>query len=32
MMNYLTEQQIQNAKNYIEEISKMMTALGNSLD
>ena len=32
MMNYLTEHQIQNAKNYIDEISKMMTALSNSLE
>ena len=32
MMNYLTEQQVQNAKNYIDEISKMMTALSNSLE
>ena len=30
MMNYLTEPQVQNAKNYIDEISKMMTALSNS--
>jgi four helix bundle protein len=32
MMNYLTEQQVQNAKNYIDEISKIMTALSNSLE
>ena len=31
MLNYLTESQIQNAKALIDEISKMMSALGRSL-